>query len=493
MPAHNDQLFLTDSPESKRAYAELLHKTIDDVAAAVTDGKAYAGLTPQELKQAIHTATLLPETGCGLSAASELLRTKILPYFLRTASTDYMAHLHSPALIETVAAELALATFNQSMDSWDQSPVATEIELEVVKELCRLYGYGDSSDGVFTSGGSQSNLSGIMLARDRYCNKVLGHDVKKYGLPENYRKFRLYTSEIAHFSMEKSAHLLGLGYDAVVKVPVDERQKMDVAALRRLVAQDAADGNLPFCAVATIGTTDYGSIDDAAAIHAVCAEYGMWLHADAAYGSGVVMSARYRSRIGNLNLCDSITVDFHKMFVMPVSCGAFLLKDGRNFEALTLHADYLNREEDEEDGYTNLVGKSMQTTRRFDALKVWIAFQTRGRDGWSNIISACMENAAYLYGALRSDPEFQTVTAPEISSVVFRRTPDGLSAAETDALNKAIRRTLIHKHGVVIGQTVFAGATYLKFTLLNPLVTHEKLDSLLALIRNLADTCRLSR
>ena len=482
-----EPLFLTEAAASKQSYSQLLHKIVDDITASISDGKAYAGLSPQDLKKAIHVENILPEEGIGLKNVPELFSSKILPYFLRTTSTDYMAHLHGPALIETIAAELILSTFNQSMDSWDQSPVATEIELEVVEALCKLFGYKEGSDGVFTSGGSQSNLSGIMLARDWFCNTKLNYDVKKFGLPENYRKFRLYTSEISHFSMEKSTHLLGMGYDAVVKVPVDARQKMDINALRRLVEADVKAGNIPFCAVATIGTTDYGSIDCVEEIHAIYKEYGMWLHADAAYGSGVIMSDEYRSRIGNLSLCDSITVDFHKMFVMPISCSAVLLKDGKNFEALTLHADYLNREEDEEDGYTNLVGKSMQTTRRFDALKVWIAFQTRGKKGWSNLISTCVENAAYFYKCLKANPRFEVVTEPEISSVVFRVLPGAKCTDDPDTLNKKIRRALIHEHGKVIGQTVFNGAVHLKFTLMNPLVTFEKLDEMQELILSMAE------
>lgn len=485
-----EYLFLTEEEDAKKTYVDLISKTAADIAASIDSTKAYVGLSPQELKEKIQVGQILPERGKGLESVPGLLTEKILPYFLRTPSTDYMAHLHGPSLLETLAGELVLSTFNQSMDSWDQSPVATEIEVEVINTLCQLYGYGAGSDGVFTSGGSQSNLMGLMLARDWFCNTKLNYDVKKLGLPENYRKFRIYTSAISHFSMEKGSHILGLGYDAVVKVPVDRRQKMDMEAFRTLVEQDVAQGNIPFCAVATIGTTDYGSIDDVEEMHKICQEHGMWLHADAAYGSGVIMSLGYKDRIGPLHLCNSITVDFHKMFLMPISCGAYLVKDGKNFETLTLHADYLNREEDEEDGYTNLVGKSMQTTRRFDALKVWLSFQTRGQDGWSQIISTCIQNATHLYNALSSSQRFEAVTEPEISSVVFRVLPaEGKAASneEIDQLNKKVRRALIHQEGVVIGQTVFDGKVFLKFTLLNPRITYEKLDRMLDLIQSLAD------
>lgn len=477
MPVQKNNLLLTK--DSKEEFKQMIIRTAEAIADSLCDTKAYAGLSPEDLKKAVHVENLLPDNGEGFDNVLDALKRQILPNFLRTSSTDYMAHLHSPALLESIAAELIIAAFNQSMDSWDQAPVATEVELEVIQKLCSLYGYDEKSDGVFTSGGSQSNISALLFARDWYCKNKLGYDVKKHGLPENYRKLRIYTSEISHFSMEKGAHLLGLGYDAVVKVPVDDKQKMDACALEKLIRQDLENGNLPFCVVATIGTTDYGSIDPMSEISSVCQKYGLWLHADAAYGSAVILSSKYAQRVAGFNLCDSITVDFHKMFLLPISCSAVLLKDASNFEALELHADYLNREEDEEDGYTNLVGKSLQTTRRFDALKVWVSFKMRGKDGWGEIIDTCMENAAYLYSRLRNDAEFETVTEPEISSVVFR-------IASTDDTNKRVRRALIHKHGVVIGQTVYNGKVFLKFTLLNPLVTHEKLDSLLELIKSIA-------
>ena len=477
MPVQKNNLLLTK--DSKEEFKQMIIRTAEAIADSLCDTKAYAGLSPEDLKKAVHVENLLPDNGEGFDNVLDALKRQILPNFLRTSSTDYMAHLHSPALLESIAAELIIAAFNQSMDSWDQAPVATEVELEVIQKLCSLYGYDEKSDGVFTSGGSQSNISALLFARDWYCKNKLGYDVKKHGLPENYRKLRIYTSEISHFSMEKGAHLLGLGYDAVVKVPVDDKQKMDACALEKLIEQDLENGNLPFCVVATIGTTDYGSIDPMNEISSVCQKYGLWLHADAAYGSAVILSSKYAQRVAGFNLCDSITVDFHKMFLLPISCSAVLLRDASNFEVLELHADYLNREEDEEDGYTNLVGKSLQTTRRFDALKVWVSFKMRGKDGWGEIIDTCMENAAYLYSRLRNDAEFETVTEPEISSVVFR-------IASTDDTNKRVRRALIHKHGVVIGQTVYNGKVFLKFTLLNPLVTHEKLDSLLELIKSIA-------
>ena len=377
-------LFLTSDKKDKKQYNKLLKQTTKAISDAFINDEAYSGPTPDELKAIVRQDSILPEHGLGWDKVFELTKKKVLPNLLRTPSTDYMAHLHGPSLVETIAAESIISTFNQSMDSWDQSPVATEIEVETIRHLCALYGYDtQTSDGVFTSGGSQSNQTALLLARDWYCNKHLKYDVKKYGLDEKCQKLRMYTSEISHFSMEKSCHIMGLGYKSVVKVPVDSRKKMDVAALRSLIEADLKAGNIPFLIVATVGTTDFGSIDPLEELSALAKEHNMWLHADAAYGSGVIMSEKYRSRVAGLSLCDSITVDFHKMFLMPISCSAVLVKDATTFDALTIHADYLNREEDEEDGYGEEDGEGADNHATHDASAdgaVTVGSGTRGEE-----------------------------------------------------------------------------------------------------------------
>ena len=182
--------FLTHNSEDKQSYLNMVSQVSSAVVNAITDDKAYSGPTPQQLKELIHKNELLPENGLGFENVLKETEEKILPNLLKTFSTDYMPHLHGPALLETLAAEMIISVYNQSMDSWDQSPVATEIEVEVINHLCRLYGYPKDADGVFTSGGSQSNQTAIILARDVFCNKVLNYDIKKYGVNEQCRKLR---------------------------------------------------------------------------------------------------------------------------------------------------------------------------------------------------------------------------------------------------------------------------------------------------------------
>ena len=471
---NSDNTVLSSEKEDIAAFRAAIISTLDAIISSIDSDDAFSGINPYELRKRIGELPFLPEHGDGWDNVLESVKTDILPHMLRTWSPSYMPHLHSPALIESIAAELIIAAFNSSMDSWDQGPAATEIEVRTIRELCRLFGYTDDSDGVFTSGGSQSNISAAIIFRDMFIEKLTGRDVKKHGLPDDFYKLRLYTSEISHFSFDKGAHMMGLGYDSVVKLPVDEKERIDIGKAREIIKEDYERGLHPFLIAATIGTTDFGSIDDIQQLREIADEFGMFLHADAAYGSGAILSS-YRKRIGDLSLADSITVDFHKMFLLPISASALLVRNGKNLDVFQLHADYLNREEDEEDGYINLVGKSMQTTRRFDALKVYISFRMRGKDGYRRIMDTAIGNAAYFYERISKDDDFIAPIEPELSSVVF-------ALRGGDDRNKKTRRRLLSE-GVVIGQTVFEGKTMLKFTLLNPALTHEHIDRLIERIK----------
>lgn len=471
-------MLLSESKEVQERFSEMIRETLSAIFDSFSDGSAFSGIDPYELREKVNGLGFLPEQGRGFEEVLKDTEAVILPHLLRTWSTSYMPHLHSPVLTETICSELIISCFNDSMDSWDQGPAATELEESMIHGLAGLFGFPeDTSDGCFTSGGSQSNISAIIAARDWYCRERFGWDVKMDGLPPEYNKLRVYTSEISHFSMDKASHILGMGYAAVRKIPVDDRCRIDLEAFERMLEEDVASGLYPYCAVATFGTTDFGSIDDAVGMRRLCDRYGMHLHGDAAYGSGLIMSRQYRDRISALSVCDSITIDFHKMFLLPISCSAILVRDAELLRCFELHADYLNREEDEEDGYINLVGKSMQTTRRFDALKVYMAFQTRGMDGFGRIIDTAVGNASYFHGRISSDDAFIAPVEPEMSSVVF-------ALDSGDEVNKKVRRMLLAE-GTVIGQTVKDGRVMLKFTLLNPNLTHEMIDSVIDRIKTL--------
>lgn len=469
---------LSDSIQDRAEYERIVDKTKEAILSSYSDDSAFSGINPYQLRRQIEKIGLLQEDGLGFDRTLQLVKDEIMPHLLRTWSRSYMPHLHSPALLESLSAEMIISAFNDSMDSWDQGPAATEVEAMVIKELLRLFGFDrDCGDGAFTSGGSQSNLTAITAARDKVLMNKFSWDVKKKGLIPDFHKLRLYTSEISHFSMDKSAHLLGLGYDAVRHIKVNDRCQVDIPSFEKMLKEDSEKGLIPFMAVATLGTTDYGSIDDVGKMRRLSDRYGMHLHLDAAYGSAIILSDKEKKRLGSIELADSITIDFHKMFLLPISCSAVLFKDKKDLEPFLLHADYLNREEDEEDGYLNLVGKGIQTTRRFDALKVLFSCKARGRREYASIIEKSLSNAEYVYRILSGDESFIAPVKPELSSVVF-------ALKGGDDLNRRVRRTLLEE-GCVIGQTVKDGSVMLKLTLLNPNLEKEDLENLIKHIKEM--------
>src|SRR5476651_2887207 len=296
-----------------------------------------------------------------------------------------VAHLHCPSLVIIQAAEVLINATNQSMDSWDQSPSATIIEMKLIEWLRTQVGYQPGDAGVFTSGGTQSNLMGLMLARDAFFARQ-GHSIQQDGLVGNLRKMKVFCSENAHFSVQKNMALLGLGYQSVTLVKTDQFARMDVSDLAAKLAQAQANGEQILAIVATAGTTDAGAIDPLRAIAKLAAEHQIWVHVDAAWGGALLLSEKYRDYLDGIELVDSITLDFHKQFFQTISCGAFLLKEARHYELMRYQAAYLNSEFDEAQGVPNLVSKSLQTTRRFDALKLWMGLEALGQKQYAEII-----------------------------------------------------------------------------------------------------------
>ncbi|SQC28030.1 L-2,4-diaminobutyrate decarboxylase [Klebsiella pneumoniae] len=199
------------------------------------------------------------------------------------------------------------------MDSWDQSPSATIIEMKLIEWLRARVGFPAGDAGVFTSGGTQSNLMGLMLARDAFFARQ-GHSIQQDGLPGDIRKYKVLCSENAHFSVQKNMALMGLGYRSVTLVKTDEFARMNVSDLQAKIAQAQANGEQIMAIVATAGTTDAGAIDPLRDIAGIAAEHQIWLHVDAAWGGALLLSEQYRDYLDGLELVDSVTLDFHKQF-----------------------------------------------------------------------------------------------------------------------------------------------------------------------------------
>ncbi|MCL1125417.1 pyridoxal phosphate-dependent decarboxylase family protein [Shewanella surugensis] len=397
----------------------------------------------------------------------------------------YIAHLNCPVVYPAILAELIISSINSSLDTWDQSAGGTLIEQTLLDWTAKRIGFGANGDGIFTSGGTQSNLMAMLLARDAFCMvREPGYEIKERGLPCDANKFRIFTSESSHFSVQKSAAILGLGYDAVISVPVDHKFKMDTVVLDRRIIDTLKQGLIPIAVVATTGTTDFGSIDPINQIADLCEKYGLWMHADAAYGCGLLVTENYGHLLNGIERADSVTVDFHKSFFQPVSCGAFFVKDKSNLSVVTHHAEYLNPLSQQLEGTPNLVNKSIQTTRRFDSLKLWLTMRIMGPNKIGAIFEQVMDLAQQAYVLYQADKNIEVIHKPEISTLVFRFVPENdVSAEQIDKANEHIRKAIFRSGEAVVASTQVKGRRYLKFTLLNPSTEFSDLEDVLNLIK----------
>ncbi|MEV7035467.1 lysine decarboxylase DesA [Streptomyces sp. NPDC093272] len=387
----------------------------------------------------------------------------------------YLAHLNCPVVIPAVVGEAVLSAVNSSLDTWDQSAGGTLIERKLVDWTTARIGLGEAADGVFTSGGTQSNLQALLLAREE-------------SKTDSAAKLRIFASEASHFSVQKSAKLLGLGQDAVVCVPVGQDRRMQTVALARELERCVSDGLVPMAVVATAGTTDFGSIDPLPEIAELCEQYGTWMHVDAAYGCGLLTSLKHRDRIAGIERADSVTVDYHKSFFQPVSSSALLVRDAATLRHATYHAEYLNPRRTIAERIPNQVDKSLQTTRRFDALKLWMTLRTMGADGIGQLFDEVCDLAAEGWRLLAADPRFDVVVEPSLSTLVFRYIPAAVTdPAEIDRANLYARKALFASGDAVVAGTKVGARHYLKFTLLNPETTTADIAAVLALIAGHAE------
>ena len=446
--------------------------------------KPSSGVRPAALAGAFRRVSLEEPLHCPRAVLDELsdLYLRDAVYFHHPR---YVAHLNCPVTLPAITADMIQATINTSVDTWDQSAGGTLIEQKLIDWTCERIGFDDQADGIFTSGGTQSNLQAMLLARDHYALSQLGgYSIKDKGLPEEARRFRIFVSEYSHFSTNKAAAVLGLGYDAVVTVAGDKAYRMDARDLATKLNQAVIDGYLPIAVVATAGTTDFGSIDPLHEIADLCEQHNIWLHVDAAYGCGLLTSRQYRHKLDGIERADSVTVDYHKSFFQPVSCSAFIARNGKHLGVVTHHADYLNPLQAAQEGTPDLVNKSMQTTRRFDALKLWMTLREFGADGLGECFEAVMHSTQDFWHWMSGLDEIDCLHEPELSTLVFRFCPrdSDASGKDLDDCNRAIRKALASEGETLIAATRVGGRQYLKFTILNPATRMDDIRAIVSRI-----------
>lgn len=465
------QLEILDADRAER-YREVVQAAVARTAERVATVSSPTTDTPaQTLRDRVAAVDLDTPLGTAEAAVQEVDRL-----FSAEAvwfhHQDSLAHLNCPVALPAVAAEAVLAAVNPSVDTWDQSRIGTEIERRVVRWATETIGFA-TGDGVFTSGGSQSNLHALLLARQAAAGRIASGGTAgatRRGRPA-LDDLVVFATASSHFSVRKSAMVLGLPEHAVVDVATDSAGRMRADALAHAIADARREGRVPMAVVATAGTTDRGCIDPLEPIADVCDLEGIWLHVDAAYGCGLLVSPTRRHLLDGIERARSVTADFHKSFFQPVSSSALLVREPADLGLAAWHADYLNPEDAEE---PNQVDKSLQTTRRLDALKLWATLRASGAAAVGRAFDSVLDVAAQVHEHVRRHPDLELVAPTQLSTVLFRWQPDDVTDDEADALVAPLRAALLAEGRVLIAKTVIDGRPCNKLTLLNPGTTADQ-------------------
>ncbi|KGM12599.1 pyridoxal phosphate-dependent decarboxylase family protein [Cellulomonas bogoriensis] len=429
----------------------------------------FSGITPAESAALVGAVDLDDALGDTVAALDEVRRLYV-DHAVWFDHPHYQAHLNCPVALPAVVADLLATAVNSSLDTWDQSGPATHMERHLLTWTAGRMGFGPAADGIFTSGGTQSNLHALLVAR----GEALARGAAQHDL-------RVLTTGHTHFSARTSAKVLGLAPDAVVTVATEPGGRMDPTELDRTLTDLHRQGRTVMAVVATAGTTDLGVVDPLTAIAGTCRRHQVWFHVDAAYGGGLLVSRRRRALLDGIERADSVTVDFHKTFFQPVASSAVLVADRATLRHVTHHAHYLNPHD--EHAVPNQVDKSMQTTRRFDALKLWMTLRVLGPDRIGDMLDTVIDLAAQVRDDLAVDPDFAVVTGTDLSTVLFRFEESGVDAAVLDRVNREARDRLFATGMAAVARTVLDGRTWLKLTLLNPATTLQDVRRVLDLVR----------
>jgi aromatic-L-amino-acid/L-tryptophan decarboxylase len=422
-----------------------------------------------ELRSLLERA-LPVEPGSALAVLDDAAR--VLDASLAQTRPRFFAFVGSSGLEIGVLGDLLAACFDVNLASW--AAAASDVEEQAVQWVAEFIGY-PAETGAFTSGGTVSNLTALAAARE---HALPGS--RRGGLEG--RRCTLYCSAEAHYSVTRAAELLGIGADNVRGVAVDGHRRLVAEAVADAIARDVDDGVTPVAVVATAGTTLTGAVDPLDALADVCAERGIWLHADGAYGLPAAAAPSATPLFAGLERADSVTLDAHKWLYLPKACGVVLVRRRAQLEAALRHEeDYFPHERDD----VHPVDTTLEYSRPFRALKLWLAFRAHGAEAFRDAIETNLRQARLLYREVESRPDLVPVGGPPPLSIVpFRHVPPG-SVVDLDVHNAALARALQEDGRVWVAPATIDGHTWLRPCIVNFRTTDDDVRALVDLASEL--------
>ena len=374
-------------------------------------------------------------------------------------------------------ADLLASAINQNVTSWRSAPAATTIEHQVIEWLKTMVGFDPKGEGVLLSGGSFANFAGLATAL-RASTDI---DLNQRGVAALPGRARIYTSEMTHMSMPKAASMLGLGKDAIVRIPVDADLRMNAEALRQQIQSDRAAGFHPVCAVATAGDVNTGAIDPLDAIADVCEHARLWLHVDGSYGALAAQSPHVTGAMSALARADSLALDPHKWLYAPLDAGCLLVRNAAALRrAFSEGAGYIDVVADRDMSEFAYWDHSPELSRRFRALKIWFLLKVHGARAIQAAIDGNIAVAQYLAAAIDASSDFERVAPAPLSIVCFRyRNGD-------DPFNKALMVEVQRDGESYVSNAIIGGRFALRACIVNFRTSQADAARLLDSIRRVA-------
>ncbi|HEY6216665.1 MAG TPA: aminotransferase class V-fold PLP-dependent enzyme [Pyrinomonadaceae bacterium] len=469
---------IDDFVEQHRFLGNAVAQIIAEHVAGLAARRVTPTATPAELEKLFDEP--LPEKGIALEEILARFCDDIAPNAMGVPSPRYFGQFNPTPLPVGVWADALSSMLNQNAGAWRNGPTSAMLEARAIRWLCELLNYGPESFGTLASGGSEANLIALKCARDS-----VDAEIKDRGVRKAAGELVFYASEQCHYSIDKSADILGLGRDGLRKISTDERFHISLKALKDAIAVDRKAGLIPCCIVGVAGTTSTGVIDPLESLAEIARENRCWYHVDAAYGGPLAFSVRHKEMLRGIEQADSITFDPHKWMFVPFACGATLVRDGGRVlrDAFDMTPEYLSEDRGGADVEFDFFRYGQMGTRRFNSLKLWMAMKFMGREGYSRTVERHIELTKYLAKQIDALEGFERVGEVETAVCCFRFLPDNLAlGAESDRLQQRLQQIIERSGEAWLTTTVLHGRRALRVNINSFLTEQDHIDDLLKLL-----------